>query len=190
MEDRDKGFRRKNMDLNKLKNFDWRSLQKYTSAQSTEDLNRFLENLPQNVGQTMLVIAGVCWGAAGLVGLYATVQMQKMGELSNELMGAQALQPVVPSIVDQPIDSAQIKKFSDSMREIYKDLEIKESGSKISIKANTTTQFGQFREAISHVHNGGKGWKIKMNELCVGRECKKAQLYATVSINKVSVNQP
>jgi hypothetical protein len=168
------------MDFKKLQNFDWRSLQKYTSAQSTEELNRFLENLPQNAGQTMLVIAGICWAAA----------MQKMGELSNELMGAQALQPVVPMISNESIDSGQVKKFAESLKGIYKDLDIKDAGSKVTIKANTTAQFGQFREAVSHMHNGGKGWRIKMNELCVGRECKKGQLYATISINKVSVSQP
>jgi hypothetical protein len=178
------------MDFNKLKNFDWRSLQKYTSAQSSEDLNRFLENLPQNAGQTMLVIAGICWATAGLVGLYTTVQMQRMGELSNELMAAEALQPVVPTLTNQAVDAGQIKKFVEGMSGIYKDLDIKDSGSKLTIKAGTTSHYGQFREALSHVHNGGDGWRLDVEELCVGRECKKAQLYASISINKVSVSQP
>ena len=83
------------MDFNKLqqqvKDYDWRSLKKYTSPHAADDLNAFLEKLPQNAGQTMLIIAGIAWGAAGVVGLYTTVQLQKLTELRAELQEAEAI---------------------------------------------------------------------------------------------------
>jgi hypothetical protein len=74
------------IDFKSLKSFDWRSLKKYADPKVSEDLNAFLEKLPQHAGQSMLVIAGIAWASAGALGLYATIQMQKMTELKAKLL--------------------------------------------------------------------------------------------------------
>ncbi len=175
------------MDLNKLMKFDWRSLQKYTSAQSAEDFNQFIEHMPKNVGQTMLAVAVIAWCAAGATGLYASIQMKKMTELRGELEAAQALQPSVPKLVHSAVSAKTIKSLVEGLSEIYTGLSIKASGSEIKIASKTASNFGQFRELMSHIQNSGDGWKIEIKKLCVGRECKGSTLSATLKINKVSV---
>jgi hypothetical protein len=178
------------MDLNSLKSFDWRTLKKYTSPQVSEDLNAFLEKLPQHAGQSMLMIAGVAWAAAGALGLYTTVQMQKITEFRAKLQEAQALKPVVPIIKDTSVNPKEVTEFVDKIKGIYTGLSIKANGATILITADNTGSFGQFREAIGHIQNGGSGWRVTIDRLCVGRECERVPLAASLKINKVSVESP
>lgn len=171
-----------------LKDFDWRSLKKYTSPQAADDLNAFLEKLPQNTGQTMLIIAGVAWGAAGAIGLYTTVQLQKLTEIRAELQEADALKPVVPQIKDVAVRPKEVETFVGRIKETYGGLKISSNGPTITITAQSTAAFGQFREAIGHVQNGGSGWRVNIDKFCVGRECDRYPLSASLRINKVSVN--
>lgn len=171
-----------------LKGFDWRSLKKFTNPHAADDLNAFLEKLPQNAGQTMLIIAGVAWGTAGAVGLYTTVQLQKLTELRAELQEAEALKPKVPQIKDVAVNAKEVESFVNRIKDTYGGLKISSSGPAISITASTTAAFGQFREAIGHVQNGGSGWRVNIDRFCVGRECEKYPLSASLKINKVSVN--
>ena len=177
-------------DFKKLQKFDWRSLKKYTSPQASEDLNKFLEQMPANAGQTLLIIAAVAWGVAGILGLYVTVQIQQLTEMRAELQEAEALQPVVPKISDVAISSGEVTKFVESVENIYGGLDLRASGSAVSLQAKSTGNFGQWREAIGHVQNGGSGWRVNVDHLCVGRECKPNPLAATLKINKVSVQNP
>lgn len=170
-------------------NYDWRSLKKLTNPQAADDLNVFLEKLPQNAGQTMLVIAGVAWGTAGAVGLFTAVQLQKMSEIRIELEEAQALQPIVPQIVDKAVSGDKVKEFVERTKEIYPGLELKASGPTIVMNAKSLASFGQFREAIAHVQNGGSGWRVSIDRLCVGRECERYPLGAALKINTVSVKK-
>lgn len=170
-----------------IKNFDYRGLKKYASPQASGDLNAFLEKLPQHAGQTMLIIAGVAWAGAGAVGLFTAVQLQKMSEIRIELEEAEALQPIVPQIVDKPVSADQIKTFAESTNEIYQGLEFRANGPAITISAKSLSAFGQFREAIAHIQNGGSGWRVGVDKLCVGRECERYPLGAVLKINTVSV---
>ena len=180
------------MDFNKLqkaiKDFDWRSLKKYSDPKAADDLNAFLEKLPQNAGQTMLIIAGVAWAAAGAIGLYTTVQLQKLTEIRAELQEANALKPKVPQIKDVAVNAKEVQTFVAKVAETYGGLKISANGPNITITANTTAAFGQFREAIGHVQNGGSGWRVNIEKFCVGRECDRYPLSASLKINKVSVN--
>ncbi len=174
----------------KLKNFDWRSLKKYTSPQAAEDLNHFLEKLPQNTSQSMLIMAGVTWAVAGALGLYTTIQIQNLTELRAELEEAQALQPIVPKIQDVAVNTKDVDTFVEGAKAVYKGLDLRSSGASVEITGKTTAAFGQFREAIGHVQNGGSGWRVNIERLCVGRECEKSPLAASLKINKVSVSSP
>lgn len=186
-------MKKQNMALAAIKstfqNFDPRSLQKLTNPQAAEDLNVFLEKLPQHAGQTMLIVAGVVWAAAGAVGLFTTVQLQALTELRVELQEAQALNPIVPTIKKKPVDAASMRRFVEGMTEVYKGLNLKVAGSGLTMNARSTNAYGQFREAIGHIQNGGAGWKIDIDELCVGRECEGGALMAALKINTISVSR-
>lgn len=173
-----------------FKDFDWRSLQKYFSAQSTDDLNRFLEKIPQNAGQTVLIAAGIAWGVAAAAGLFTAIQTQKMTELRAELAETKALKPSVPTIKNVGIPKAEVEAFVKQAQKNYRGINIKASGSTILITASSTANFTEFREAIGHVQNGGSGWRVSLEKMCVGRECdKRHRLAVSLKVNKVSVEK-
>lgn len=174
----------------KLNKFDFRSLQRYFSPQASKDLNEFLERLPQTAGNTILIAAGIAWGAAAALGLYTTIQVQMLTELRAELKETTALQPPVPRIRDVPVNPQQVAQFSNDLENIYAGLTIKSQGAAILLSSPSTGNFGQFREAIGHVQNGGSGWRVSLDRLCVGRECDRDKLAALLKINKVSVDKP
>lgn len=171
-----------------IKSIDWRAFKKLASPNVSADLNAFLEKMPQNAGTTMLTIAGVCWGVALAAGLYTTVQLQHLTELRTSLQEAKALKPKVPQIKDVAVGENDVKIFVEKIKDTYTGLTIKNTGASIEISAASTAAFGQFREAMGHVQNGGSGWRVSVQSLCVGRECGKMPLSATLNINKVSVN--
>ena len=174
-----------------LKSFDWKSLQKYFGSNAADDLNVFLENLPQNAGKTVLIAAAIAWGVAAAGGLFTAIQTQKMTELREELKETKALKPAVPIITNIGIGKSEVENFVNKAKESYKGLDIKTNGSTIIITARNTRNFTEFREAIGHVQNGGNGWRVSLEKLCVGRECdKQSKLAASLKVNKVSVEKP
>lgn len=173
-----------------FKSFDWRSLQKYLDPKAANDLNAFLEKLPQTAGQTALIAAGIAWTAAAALGLYTAVQVQSMTKLRAELKEVQALKPLVPALRDIPVPQKEVQTFSQSLEKTYPSLIIKQQGPNIQITAKSTGQFGVWREAIGHVQNGGSGWRVSVDKMCVGRECQSNELGALLKINKVSVDKP
>lgn len=176
------------MKLEKIAKFDWRSLQKYTSPQAVDNFNRFLEKMPQNTNKSLLVTAAIVWAIAGAIGLYTTVKMQEFARISLEREEAQALVPNVPQIKDKAVDAKLVTDFVDEIQQIYKGLEIKGNSANITIRAKSTAQYGEFREAIGHVQNGGSGWRVNVDRLCVGKECPQYPLAAALKINQISVD--
>ena len=97
----------------------------------------------------------------------------------------------MPKISDVAIPKAELEKFVTQAKETYKGLNFSISGSNIVITGAQTSYFARFREAISHVQNGGAQWRVSMNKLCVGRECgNKDKLGISLKVNKVSVENP
>ena len=173
-----------------FKSLDFKALQKYFTAQSADDLNRFLEKIPQNAGQTVLIAAGIAWAMAGATGLYTAISTQALTELRAELKATEALKPPVPKIKNIPIPKKEVEEFVAHAKESYRGLDIRVNGSTIIITARSTSNFTEFREAISHVQNGGDDWRVSLDKLCVGRECdKQFRLAATLKVNKVSVEE-
>lgn len=173
-----------------FKGFDFRSMQRLLNPQAADDLNIFLEQLPGKVGQTALIAAAIAWAAAGAAGIYATMQANTLTEMRAELAETEALRPAVPKLIDKPVNKDKIAAFSDVLKDQYSLLGVKISGNTVVLTASTYTAFGQFREAIGHIQNGGVGWRVQLDNMCVGRECKKGQqLSATLKVNKVSVER-
>ena len=170
-----------------LKDFDWRSLQRYLSPQAAYDLNDFLERLPQKAGNTVLIAAGISWAAAAMFGLYTTIQIQSLTEMRHELKEVTALKPMLPKIRNVPVSQEEVAALSSGMENMYPGLRIKRQGAAIYISAQSTASFGEFREAVGHVQNGGTGWRVSVDRLCVGRECPKEKLAALLKINKVDI---
>lgn len=174
-----------------IKSFDIKKLEKYFTAKSSEDLNRFLEKLPQHAGKNILIAAGIVWAMAATLGLYTSIQAQELTKMRAELKEVQALKPEVPIIKDVAISKEEVEKFVTAAKQSYRGLDIKANGSTIVITTTRTAGFTEFREAIGHVQNGGDGWRVTLEKLCVGRECdKNYKLAASLKVNKVSVEKP
>ncbi len=164
------------------------SLKKMLDPKAAGDINAFMEKLPQNAGQTVLIAAGIAWAMAGALGLYSSIQARSLTELRAELKEAEALTPIVPVIKDVPIDTNEVSAFVEKVKPIYEGLNFEVNGSNIVITSETTSKFALFREAISHMQNGGSGWRVSLDRLCVGRECdQNFKLAVSLKVNKVSV---
>lgn len=176
------------MDLKSFK-FNMGTLKRLTDPKTAGDLNIFLEKLPQNTGQTALIAAGVVWTVAAALGLFTMMKTQELIKMRNDLRETSALQPNVPRIADKPVSAAQVKDFATTLSQLYSmhDLKVKSQQSAIYITASDTSAFGAFREAVGHVQNGGNGWRVNVDRLCVGRECQGDKLAALLKISKVKV---
>ncbi len=171
-----------------LKQFDWRVFKKLLDPNAANDLNSFLEKLPQTAGNTALIAGGIAWACACGIGLYAAVQMQTLTQLRAELQEAKALNPPVPKVSNVPVDKASVDDFVKRAQDIYRGIEIKSSSSTVVVTAKATSAFPEFREALGHVQNGGQGWRVNVDRLCVGRECKNYQLGAELRISRINVS--
>lgn len=154
-----------------------------------DNLNIFLEKLPQNTNKTLLMLLASVWVCAGVLGLFATVKVEETTQLYVDKKEASAVLPAVPRIQDKAVSARDVKAFVDELQKTYKGLEIKGSSSNIVVTAKSTSMFGQFREAIGHIQNGGLGWRVNVDKLCVGKECKPKPLTASLKINQVSVEK-
>lgn len=177
------------MNAKAFKKFNWRGMGKYFSSKAMHDFNIFLEKLPQNGSKSMLIVAGVIWCVAGALSLYTTIKIQEFSEIYVENKEAKSLLPEVPVIRDNPVSASEIETFVDELQKVYKGIEIKGNSANIIVTAKSTAQFGQFREAIGHVQNGGSGWRVNIDKLCIGKECKPSPLHASLKINRVSVEK-
>ncbi len=173
-----------------MKALDWRVLNRYTNSQATKDLNKFLEKLPQHTGNGVLIAAGIAWALAAGLGLFTSIQVQQLTALKAKLVEAEALLPIVPVIKENPVDTNELEQFAKSAREYYKGLDIRVDTNKITVTSSGTDAFPLFREFLSQVPNGGQGWKITLDSMCAGRECKGSQLSATLKVNKITVDKP
>lgn len=182
------------MNTDIFKNFDANTFfKKITSPKASGDLNAFLENLPKKTGQTLLIMTGVAWAGVGLVAVYATMQLQAFTELRAELQETEAVNPAVPSIENRSVSREEVDTFVKQAEKIYKNIAFDAKGNTITISGNSTQLFGRFREAVGHVQNGGKGWRVTIKELCVGRECKESKkkpLDITLNINRIEIKEP
>ena len=170
-----------------FKNFDWRSIQRLASPQATQDLNHFLENLPQHTGNSILVAAAVIWSVAGGLGLYTFVQSRSLAEFRAELIDTQAVMPNVPKVTNVAERASNVQIFVEKSKDYYDNLEIMSNGSSIRIEADDTRFFPQFREAVGHIQNGGRGWRVNIDSMCMGRECARKPLEIQLKVNRVSI---
>lgn len=165
-------------------------MKSYFGLRSVDDLKGFWEAVPRYAGQTVLVAAGIAWAVAAIAGLYTTIQTQKLIELRSELRSAEALRVSVGKINYVPLPEKEVVTFVNQLKRSYGGLDIYVKDSRIIITSDSTANFSEFREAIGHVQNGGDGWRITLDMLCVGRECdRQFKLAASLKVNKVSVEK-
>lgn len=169
---------------------DLNSLNKYLSPQAMGDLNKFLEEMPMRAGYGVLIAAGVAWLAAGLAVVYATTIAKDVAEIRAELVKSEALKPVVPNLVKSTVPADELKAFVARVDPLYANVSLSLAGEILIVQSTSGRYFGAFREAINHVYNGGQGWRLSLESLCVGRECGKGGfLRGEFKVNRLKVQR-
>lgn len=173
-----------------IKNFDMRVINRYLSSQASDDLNRFLEQMPTNVGKTALIAGGVAWAISAVLGLNMFMQSKQLTELRGQLETAEAVKPLVPIIKANPVDAAELKAWTEEAQKAYPGLTISANANTVSIMSKDTAAYAQFRESIGHVLNGGQNWKASVESFCLGRECQQNALEAILKMEKLTIDKP
>jgi hypothetical protein len=177
-------------DLKNLPKVDMKTINRYLSPRAMNDFNAFLEKLPQNAGQTILIAAGITWGFAAALGLFTTIKAQDLNNLRAQLQDAKALMPVVPQMVEMPVEASVLNNLAKRLSDVYRNLEIRAENGQVIIGGAATNLFSPFREAVLQVNNGGQDWKVTVESMCVGRECKQKQLSIILKVAKIQISKP
>ena len=175
----------KKLDLNSLN----ASINKYLSPQGMNDLNRFLEQMPLRAGYGVLIAGGIVWLLSGIAVVYATTIAKEVADIRTELIKSEALKPVVPQIITSDVPANEINGFVDRVDQLYRDVTIVASGNKLNVSSQSGRFFGAFREAVNHAYNGGQGWRLTLESLCVGRECEGGFLQGRFAVNRLKVQR-
>lgn len=167
------------------------TLKRYLSPGAYKDLDVFVEQLPMRAGQGLIIAGVAAWLMAGLAITYVTMQANHIMQLRADILKAEALKPTVPVINRAAADGKSVDEFAKKLAELYKQLSVSARGNRIELRAATTDKYGAFREAVGHAFNGGPGWRLSVDEMCVGRECEGNQgLYGTFSVFRLQVDKP
>lgn len=172
------------------KSFDWKSLQKFLDPEAANDFSRFMDRLPIDAGKGALIAAGIAWATVAAFGLFTVMQAKELTELKATLETSEALKPLVPVVTLEPVPNADLTKLVTAFKTTYPTLSTTSNNGNFIIKSKQTADFAQFREAIGHVVNGGKNWKVTVDSMCVGRECKDSGLSAALKIQKLKIDKP
>lgn len=166
-------------------------IQRFLSPNAYKDLDAFLEKLPSRAGHGLVIAGGIAWAVAGFAVLYAVMQANHVMGLRADILKAEALKPTVPIISRRPVEAAQVAQFTEKLNEFYPQLNLRAQGSAIDIRATRTDMYGAFREAVGHLFNGGQGWRVEVDSLCVGRECPfNTGVQGVFTINRMRVEKP
>lgn len=172
------------------KSFDWKSLQKFLDPEAANDFSRFMDKMPGHAGKGALIAAGIAWATVAAFGLFTVMQAKEMTELKASLETTEAIKPLVPTITLQSVATPELTKVATAFKTLYPSLSVTANDGIISIKSKETADFAQFREAIGQVVNSGQNWKVTVDSLCVGRECKDSGLSTTLKIQKLKIDKP
>jgi hypothetical protein len=174
-----------------FKKIDWNMLKRYTSPQAVKDFDRFLDSLPLNVGYNALIAAGLAWVLAGGAVFFTSIETAKVSKVRTALAQVRALQPPIPVLKYTPVSQATLKALEEKLEKTYKGISLKTGvDGEVTVSAADTDFFPQFLGAISALQRGGKNWKVRIDTLCVGRECAVSKLLAVLKVESVRVGEP
>jgi len=166
------------------------TLKRLFSPHAYRNLDTFVEQLPLRAGQGIIIAGVAAWLAAGLAVTYVTMQANHVMALRADILKAESLKPSVPVISKIPVGEAELQPLVKRLTALYPQINISSSGNQVLIRGALTDKYGAYREAAGHVFNGGKGWRMNVESMCVGRECEGAQLLGTFSVNRLQVDKP
>lgn len=176
--------------MKNLGKIDWRSMQRYTSPQAMKDFDHFLDATPLNVGYNALIACGIIWIVAGFAVLFTSMQVEKVSKLRADLMEVEAMQPPIPTIKYIPVPKTSLEPVANKAKDTYAGVNLIVGEGDVVLSATDTDFFPQFLGVISFLQNGAKNWKVRINTMCVGRDCTGSKLSANLKVEAVRIGEP
>lgn len=171
--------------------FDMETLQRYLSPEGFQGLDGFMEALPQRVGQSILIAGGIAWAAAAGCLLYANLVSESTAKLRTELVKAEAMKPLVPTITETDVPATEMNTKIEQIKKTFKDIGVNATDGKVTISSEDAKMYGAWLQSIYLVMGLGEGYKVTMTDMCQGSECKaksnKSFLSASFAVKKLSV---
>lgn len=177
-------------DMGNIKKVNWRKVASFANPQSVKDLDHFLDKLPQRAGMNGIIVASIIWAIAGVSVLMAYTKSIDVQEVRKELAEAEALRPTVPAVKMTKVPAAAVKLHVDKVKELYKNIELQQAGDIIKVTSVSTRNFAEWRAAISDIAFGEVSWRLSVQEMCAGRECKGPSLQASVTVQRLDILYP
>jgi hypothetical protein len=171
--------------------FDAATLKRYLSPGAYKDLDVFIEQMPLRAGHGIIIAGVAAWLIAGCCVVYVSMQANHIMSLRADILKAETLKPTVPVINKTPVDAAEVTAFGKTLISLYPQLQFTTNNNRIEMRAQSTDKYGAFREAVGHAFNGGQGWRLNTEEMCVGRECKaNLGIYGAFTVYRLRVDKP
>lgn len=168
--------------------FDFRSLNRFFTSQASDDLNRFLEKMPQNAGNAVLIAAGIMGIGCGLRSVCddADQTTYRTQSRTADHRGSSADRS---DSHDGRYFEEEFDALVTSLKAVYTGMTVTATGSMLTIQSRDTAQFPQFRELLGQVANGGLGW-MGIDSFCVGRECAQNSSKRNSKFRRCPVEKP
>lgn len=142
-------------------------------------------------GQAAVIAGAVCLLFAALSVTYVVMQANNIMSLRADILKAEALKPTVPVINKAPVVDAEVAAFVKKIEGLYSQVSFAANGARVEMRASNVDKYGAFRESVGHLFNGGKGWRITVEEMCVGRECKNnTPVFGAFTVHTLRVDKP
>lgn len=170
---------------------DQAALKRLLSPSAYKNLDTFVEQLPLRAGHAAVIAGGACLLFAALSVTYVVMQANNIMSLRADILKAEALKPTVPVINKAPVADAEVAAFIKKIESLYSQINLVPAGARVEMRASNVDKYGAFREAVGHLFNGGKGWRVTVEEMCVGRECKNnTPVFGAFTVHTLRVDKP
>jgi len=140
---------------------------------------------------SMLTIAVVPLGVALILSIVIVVQSGTVERARVKLQAAEALTPLVPTLVRMPITDTEMSGFIDEVTLKYPVLSYGYEEGILKVSARSTDFYPTFERFLAHADMYHPDWRTKVESFCAGRECGgDAPLSVSLSIFKIAIAAP
>ncbi len=166
-------------------------IKRLLGPQAIKDLDVFLDNLPIRAGFVPLAGSAFIWAIAALAILFTYMKSTEVYELQQELSQAEALRPIVPDLRFVKLNEAAVTPIANRISSAYGNVSIRvQRNGEVEIFARTTADFVEWRAAVDAFAYTEKNLRLRVVEMCAGRECSGAQLQLKMALERIDIQLP
>lgn len=150
---------------------------------------RIISKLLNTLDRISTVIVGSCWAATILMIIFAIYTLSLASSARRESSMDLSIEPVLPILAHDPIDSHTEQTMMDRMKHRYPDLMFDISNGILKVSSPDGSKFRQWLMALSYIEAISPEYQWSINTLCVGK-CKGDLMSATLRAERISFSIP